>query len=107
MELDNDKTTFCKGDTVSCNVKSKEVRSSRGVGDCCHTLYRVREVQEKGSDWEIWDVGIAEELKLKINVEFIIKLNSEAQQPMKAKAYCAHLSIRDLWALRCMGRCPV
>ncbi|GFU54310.1 hypothetical protein TNCV_576861 [Trichonephila clavipes] len=28
------------------------------------------------------------------------------QQPMRAKAYCAHLSIRDHWALRCMSTCP-
>ncbi|GFW30525.1 hypothetical protein TNCV_454631 [Trichonephila clavipes] len=34
------------------------------------------------------------------------ELNSVAQQPMKAKAYCVHLSIRDHWALRCMSRCP-
>ncbi|GFT85097.1 hypothetical protein TNCV_791301 [Trichonephila clavipes] len=26
---------------------------------------------------------------------------------MRARAYCAHPSIRDLWALRCMSRCPV
>ncbi|GFW57768.1 hypothetical protein TNCV_2926871 [Trichonephila clavipes] len=25
---------------------------------------------------------------------------------MRASAYCAHLSIRDHWALRCMSRCP-
>ncbi|GFT99028.1 uncharacterized protein TNCV_3794061 [Trichonephila clavipes] len=25
---------------------------------------------------------------------------------MKARAYCAHPSIRDHWALRCMSRCP-
>ncbi|GFY12961.1 hypothetical protein TNCV_665271 [Trichonephila clavipes] len=25
---------------------------------------------------------------------------------MKAKAYCAHPSIRDDWALSCMSRCP-
>ncbi|GFU16810.1 alpha-catulin [Trichonephila clavipes] len=28
------------------------------------------------------------------------------QQPMRAKAYCAHLSIRGHWALRRMSRCP-
>ncbi|GFW15608.1 transposable element Tcb1 transposase [Trichonephila clavipes] len=27
------------------------------------------------------------------------------QQPMRAKVYFAHLSIRDHWALRCMSRC--
>ncbi|GFT60730.1 hypothetical protein TNCV_3584411 [Trichonephila clavipes] len=32
--------------------------------------------------------------------------NSAAQQPTRAKAYCAHPSIRDHWALRCMSRCP-
>ncbi|GFY33955.1 hypothetical protein TNCV_4596631 [Trichonephila clavipes] len=32
--------------------------------------------------------------------------NSVAQQPMKARAYCVHPSIRDHWALRCMSRCP-
>ncbi|GFV81493.1 uncharacterized protein TNCV_52171 [Trichonephila clavipes] len=32
--------------------------------------------------------------------------NSVAQQPMRNRAYCAHPSIRDHWALRCMGRCP-
>ncbi|GFX95542.1 hypothetical protein TNCV_4825571 [Trichonephila clavipes] len=31
--------------------------------------------------------------------------NSVAQQPMRARAYCAHPSIRDHWALRCMSRC--
>ncbi|GFY18617.1 uncharacterized protein TNCV_2398421 [Trichonephila clavipes] len=25
---------------------------------------------------------------------------------MGAKAYCAHLSVRDHWVLRCTGRCP-
>ncbi|GFW12049.1 hypothetical protein TNCV_4531141 [Trichonephila clavipes] len=25
---------------------------------------------------------------------------------MRARAYCAHPSIRDNWALRCMSRCP-
>ncbi|GFT74134.1 hypothetical protein TNCV_3708361 [Trichonephila clavipes] len=25
---------------------------------------------------------------------------------MRARAYCAHPSIRYYWALRCMGRCP-
>ncbi|GFV47866.1 uncharacterized protein TNCV_3414831 [Trichonephila clavipes] len=25
---------------------------------------------------------------------------------MGARAYCAHPSTRDLWALRCMSRCP-
>ncbi|GFU08016.1 hypothetical protein TNCV_1527571 [Trichonephila clavipes] len=25
---------------------------------------------------------------------------------MKTMAYCAHPSIRDHWALRCMSRCP-
>ncbi|GFT54380.1 hypothetical protein TNCV_2727171 [Trichonephila clavipes] len=25
---------------------------------------------------------------------------------MRARAYCAHPSIRDHWALRCMSRCP-
>ncbi|GFW04480.1 hypothetical protein TNCV_878491 [Trichonephila clavipes] len=25
---------------------------------------------------------------------------------MRAKAYCAHLSIHGHWALRCMSRCP-
>ncbi|GFW84111.1 cyclin-dependent kinase-like 1 [Trichonephila clavipes] len=29
-----------------------------------------------------------------------------AQQPMRVRAYCAHPSIRDYWALRCMSRCP-
>ncbi|GFU18846.1 hypothetical protein TNCV_1085841 [Trichonephila clavipes] len=33
------------------------------------------------------------------------KLNSVAQQSMRATVYC-HLSIRDHWALRCMSRCP-
>ncbi|GFU96353.1 hypothetical protein TNCV_89301 [Trichonephila clavipes] len=35
------------------------------------------------------------------------KLNSVAQQLMSSKAYCAHLSIRDLgcW-LRCLSKCP-
>ncbi|GFT29630.1 uncharacterized protein TNCV_4890721 [Trichonephila clavipes] len=28
-----------------------------------------------------------------------------AQQPMRARAYCAHPSIRDHWVLRCMSRC--
>ncbi|GFU39615.1 uncharacterized protein TNCV_1793451 [Trichonephila clavipes] len=28
-----------------------------------------------------------------------------AQQPKRARAYCAHPSIRDHWALRCMSRC--
>ncbi|GFV56513.1 hypothetical protein TNCV_2276511 [Trichonephila clavipes] len=27
-----------------------------------------------------------------------------AQQPMRARAYCAHPSIRDHWTLRCMSR---
>ncbi|GFT02686.1 hypothetical protein TNCV_829541 [Trichonephila clavipes] len=31
--------------------------------------------------------------------------NSVAQQSMRARVYCAHLSIRDHWALRCMSRC--
>ncbi|GFY02469.1 hypothetical protein TNCV_3503501 [Trichonephila clavipes] len=31
--------------------------------------------------------------------------NSVAQQPMRARTYCAHPSIRDHWALRCMSRC--
>ncbi|GFV78580.1 hypothetical protein TNCV_1888861 [Trichonephila clavipes] len=30
--------------------------------------------------------------------------NSVAQQPMRARTYCAHRSIRDHWALRCMSR---
>ncbi|GFV54497.1 transposable element Tc3 transposase [Trichonephila clavipes] len=29
-----------------------------------------------------------------------------AQQLMRAKAYCAHPSIRDHWMLRCISRCP-
>ncbi|GFU48346.1 hypothetical protein TNCV_3342391 [Trichonephila clavipes] len=29
------------------------------------------------------------------------------QQPMRARSYCAHSSIRDHWALRCMSRCLV
>ncbi|GFW84134.1 hypothetical protein TNCV_4877971 [Trichonephila clavipes] len=29
-----------------------------------------------------------------------------AQQPMRAGANCAHPSIRDHWAQRCMSRCP-
>ncbi|GFV48142.1 uncharacterized protein TNCV_3554211 [Trichonephila clavipes] len=33
-------------------------------------------------------------------------LNSVTQQPMSARGYCAHPSIRDRWALRCMSRCP-
>ncbi|GFT43756.1 hypothetical protein TNCV_4464281 [Trichonephila clavipes] len=28
------------------------------------------------------------------------------QQPVRAKTYCAHPSIRDHWALRYMSRCP-
>ncbi|GFU90663.1 hypothetical protein TNCV_1942481 [Trichonephila clavipes] len=32
--------------------------------------------------------------------------NSEAQHPMRARAYCAHPSISHHWALRCMSRCP-
>ncbi|PRD31051.1 UNVERIFIED_CONTAM: hypothetical protein NCL1_24535 [Trichonephila clavipes] len=32
--------------------------------------------------------------------------NSVAKQTMRARAYCAHPSIRDHWVLRCMGRCP-
>ncbi|GFW93701.1 uncharacterized protein TNCV_4542281 [Trichonephila clavipes] len=36
----------------------------------------------------------------------ITNSNSVAQQPMRAKAYCAHPSIRDHMALRCMSRCP-
>ncbi|GFU37534.1 hypothetical protein TNCV_4274621 [Trichonephila clavipes] len=28
------------------------------------------------------------------------------QQPMSARAYCAHPSILDHWVLRCMSRCP-
>ncbi|GFU50315.1 HTH_Tnp_Tc3_2 domain-containing protein [Trichonephila clavipes] len=31
--------------------------------------------------------------------------NSVVQQPMRARAYCAHPSIRDHWALRCMNIC--
>ncbi|GFU67671.1 hypothetical protein TNCV_1644201 [Trichonephila clavipes] len=27
-------------------------------------------------------------------------------QPLRARAYCAHPSLRDHWALRCMSRCP-
>ncbi|GFT30453.1 hypothetical protein TNCV_2377411 [Trichonephila clavipes] len=34
------------------------------------------------------------------------ELNSDAQPPMRTKAYYAHLSIRDHWALRCMSRFP-
>ncbi|GFU13668.1 hypothetical protein TNCV_939111 [Trichonephila clavipes] len=33
-------------------------------------------------------------------------LDAVAQQPMKARAYCAHPSIRDQKALSCMSRCP-
>ncbi|GFW36123.1 hypothetical protein TNCV_4929861 [Trichonephila clavipes] len=29
-----------------------------------------------------------------------------AQQPMRARAYCAHPSIRGHWALRSISRCP-
>ncbi|GFU92593.1 hypothetical protein TNCV_4795211 [Trichonephila clavipes] len=29
-----------------------------------------------------------------------------AQQPMRARAYCAHTNICDHWALRCVTRCP-
>ncbi|GFT17110.1 hypothetical protein TNCV_4738361 [Trichonephila clavipes] len=29
-----------------------------------------------------------------------------AQQPMRFRAYCAHPSKRDHWALKCMSRCP-
>ncbi|GFV90867.1 hypothetical protein TNCV_2324361 [Trichonephila clavipes] len=29
-----------------------------------------------------------------------------AQQFMRARAFCAHPSIRDHWALRCISRCP-
>ncbi|GFY35887.1 glutamate receptor ionotropic, delta-1 [Trichonephila clavipes] len=32
--------------------------------------------------------------------------NSRAQQPLRARAYCAHHRKRDHWALRCMSRCP-
>ncbi|GFU97469.1 hypothetical protein TNCV_1913241 [Trichonephila clavipes] len=32
--------------------------------------------------------------------------NSLVQQPMRAKAYCAHLNIRDHWALRRMSKSP-
>ncbi|GFT32604.1 hypothetical protein TNCV_3145521 [Trichonephila clavipes] len=32
--------------------------------------------------------------------------NSVSQQPMRTRAYCVHLSIRDHWALKCMSRCP-
>ncbi|GFW33723.1 hypothetical protein TNCV_4051721 [Trichonephila clavipes] len=28
------------------------------------------------------------------------------QQPMRARAYCVHPSIRDHWTLRYMSRCP-
>ncbi|GFX91153.1 hypothetical protein TNCV_1245681 [Trichonephila clavipes] len=31
--------------------------------------------------------------------------NSVAQQPIRAKTYCAHLSVRNQWALRCLIRC--
>ncbi|GFV15654.1 mariner Mos1 transposase [Trichonephila clavipes] len=33
-------------------------------------------------------------------------LVAAAQQPMRTKAFSAHLSIRDHWVLRCMNRCP-
>ncbi|GFX18116.1 hypothetical protein TNCV_1577951 [Trichonephila clavipes] len=32
--------------------------------------------------------------------------NSVTQQPIRVKAYCAHPSIRDHWALRCISRYP-
>ncbi|GFV01853.1 hypothetical protein TNCV_3397151 [Trichonephila clavipes] len=32
--------------------------------------------------------------------------NSEAQQSMRARNYCAHHNTRDHWTLRCMNRCP-
>ncbi|GFX80176.1 uncharacterized protein TNCV_2108201 [Trichonephila clavipes] len=32
--------------------------------------------------------------------------NLVAQQPMRARAYCAHPSMREHWALRCMSGCP-
>ncbi|GFY12829.1 hypothetical protein TNCV_1958571 [Trichonephila clavipes] len=40
--------------------------------------------------------------------EVILKLktNSEAQQSMRARNYCAHHNSRDHWTLRCMNRCP-
>ncbi|GFX55533.1 hypothetical protein TNCV_268211 [Trichonephila clavipes] len=34
------------------------------------------------------------------------ELNSEAKQPMISKAYYAHSSIRDCWALGSVSRCP-
>ncbi|GFV91433.1 uncharacterized protein TNCV_899501 [Trichonephila clavipes] len=39
---------------------------------------------------------------------FIFRVNphSVVQQPVGARAYCAHHSIRDHLALRCMSRCP-
>ncbi|GFY07756.1 hypothetical protein TNCV_4133531 [Trichonephila clavipes] len=35
-----------------------------------------------------------------------ISAHSLAQQPMRARAYSAHPSIRDHWALSCISRCP-
>ncbi|GFU61832.1 uncharacterized protein TNCV_4564771 [Trichonephila clavipes] len=37
--------------------------------------------------------------------ERVLNSNSVAQQPMRARVYWAHSSIRDHWALRCMSRC--
>ncbi|GFU13852.1 uncharacterized protein TNCV_940381 [Trichonephila clavipes] len=36
----------------------------------------------------------------------IIDIQTQTQLRMRAKVYCAHPSIRDHWALRCMSRCP-
>ncbi|GFV03918.1 hypothetical protein TNCV_4227251 [Trichonephila clavipes] len=41
-----------------------------------------------------------------IRYRLTLNSNSGVQQSIRARAYCAHTSIRDHWALWCKSRCP-
>ncbi|GFU33823.1 hypothetical protein TNCV_2169881 [Trichonephila clavipes] len=66
------------------------------------------ESKKVGHEFHRWENFI-------VNSFYMIRIGQEqnypeelrlAQQPTRARAYCAHPNIRGHWALRCVSRCP-